>query len=145
MNRGSRAYVFLDAAMRNDLTGVQRALDAGADVHTEGDFALRMSASRGCLPVVECLLASGAAVQARNDEALTRASENRHAYVVMRLIRAEANVQRVLQRLDGVGDRDSARWLQHLHKQWQADRVGRALDVLPHACVSRRPDAGLGL
>lgn len=56
----------LDAIRRNDLPGVLRALDAGADIeardsHGKPGLPLRIAAFHGERPIVEALLARGAA------------------------------------------------------------------------------------
>ena len=81
------------------------ALAAGADVHADFDFALRMASAKGHGAVVQALLTAGADVHAQDDEALGGASENGHLAVVQALLKAGADVH---------ADDDSAlRWASH--------------------------------
>ena len=68
---------------------VKDALDAGANVHTEDDDALRLASHNGHVKVVKVLLDAGANVHADDDAALRWASY-RHLEVVKTLLDAGA-------------------------------------------------------
>lgn len=82
----------LNAAQTGDLTGVQAALAAGANVHTRGDDSLLMAASKGHREIVECLLAAGANVHANGDYAVRWACAHGHLAVAKVLLAAGANI-----------------------------------------------------
>ncbi len=72
--------------------GVKKALDRGADIHADNDYALRWAARAGHKDVVELLLNRGADVHARNDWTLRWAAERGHKDVVELLLDRGANV-----------------------------------------------------
>jgi len=61
---------------------MELALQHGADVHADNDYALRSASYNGRLPVVQFLVQHGADVHACNDSALHWASGNGHLAVV---------------------------------------------------------------
>jgi ankyrin repeat protein len=67
---------------------VARLLAAGADVHARDDQALCMAAKNGHDAMVARLLAAGADVHAYDDQALRLAAMNGHDAVVARLLAA---------------------------------------------------------
>ena len=73
-------------------TAVGLAIQAGADVHADNDYALHWASKYGHLSVVEFLVKAGANVHANNNEALRWASEYGHLPVVEFLVKAGANV-----------------------------------------------------
>lgn len=91
-----------DAAMRDDLAGVTRALAAGADVaaaHGDGMTALHWAADHGRVDIVEPLLSAKAAVGATTRlgayQPLHLAARRGHAAVVERLLAAKADASAV--------------------------------------------------
>ena len=73
-------------------TAVGLAIQAGADVPADNDYALRWASKYGHLPVVEVLVKAGADVNAAHDLALRWASRYGHLAVVEFLVKAGANV-----------------------------------------------------
>jgi ankyrin repeat protein len=71
---------------------VKVLLEAGANVHALGDFALQQAADNGCLEIVQMLLEAGANVNADNSLALDWAAEEGHLAVVELLLQAGARV-----------------------------------------------------
>ena len=88
-------YALRMASMYGYLPVVEVLVKAGADVHAADDEALRYASERGHLPVVEVLVKAGADVHAKNDEALRYASYHGHLPVVEFLVKAGANVHAV--------------------------------------------------
>jgi len=80
------------AAKANDPNGVRSAIDGGADIHANMDFALCHTAFRGYVDVVRLLLAAGADVHAKDDGPLQLAAIGGHAEVVRLSLAAGANV-----------------------------------------------------
>lgn len=76
------------AAARGLTVEVDARLNAGADVHADGDDALIMAASNGHLDTVNLLIQRGAHVRAKEDYALHLAILGGHAGVACSLIRA---------------------------------------------------------
>ena len=66
----------------SELSDIDMLLEAGANVRTEDDFALRRAARMGHADVVQLLLEAGADVRAKDDLALRWAAEYGHADVV---------------------------------------------------------------
>jgi hypothetical protein len=64
------------------LEAMELALQHGANVHADNDYALRWASDKGHLPVVQFLVQHGANVHADNDYALRWASRNGHLPVV---------------------------------------------------------------
>lgn len=85
--------VFIAAADGGDLDGVRRALEMGANVHADNDYALRWAASRGQLNIVQCLLAAGADLSANYGAPLRWAAKDGHVPVVLALRRAGAGLR----------------------------------------------------
>jgi len=73
------------------LLGVKKALDMGANVHGNNDFALQMASYHGHLPVIEFLLKHGANVHVDNDWVLRYASSLGHLDIVEILLKYGAN------------------------------------------------------
>ena len=73
------------------LLGVKKALEIGADVHGNNDFALQMASYHGHLPVIEFLLKHGANVHVDNDWVLRYASSLGHLDIVEILLKYGAN------------------------------------------------------
>ncbi|MEK0337887.1 MAG: ankyrin repeat domain-containing protein [Nitrosopumilus sp.] len=76
----------------NFLPGVKKALEDGADVHADIDYALRLASEKGYYDIVKLLLDNGADVHAQDDWALQWASEYDHYNVVKLLIDNGADV-----------------------------------------------------
>lgn len=78
----------LRAATQYRHTEVARYLleHAHANVHADGNYALRTCASDDNLPLMETFLERGADPRAQDDEALVLASVNGHATIVQRLL-----------------------------------------------------------
>ena len=76
-------------------TAVALAIEAGANVHTVDDQALRWASEHGHLSVVEVLVKAGADVHADDDYALRWASFHGHLDVVEVLVKAGADVHAV--------------------------------------------------
>lgn len=81
-------------AIRNgrDASLVTTIIAAGANVRAKSDEALRVAASLGQVDVVRLLIGAGANVHARDDEAMRVAARLGHAPVVALLIGAGADV-----------------------------------------------------
>lgn len=69
-------------------------LDAGADVHSDNDYALRFASGNGQTEVVKMLLKAGADIHAEKDYALRFASRNRYNDVVKLLLDAGADIHK---------------------------------------------------
>lgn len=74
--------MLVSAARANNLKGVNAAIEKGADVHHEGDHALRWAADNGCLKMVKFLVEQGAEVHAQDDFALRWATKYSRLEVV---------------------------------------------------------------
>ncbi len=57
-------------------------MDAGADVHTDNDIALRLASRYGHLEAVKILLDAGANIHAKDNEALRWAKYKGHTEIV---------------------------------------------------------------
>jgi outer membrane receptor for ferric coprogen and ferric-rhodotorulic acid len=79
---------------RSFLPGIKKALEMGADVHAQNDFALRWASRYGNYNVVKLLLKYGADVHAHDDTALVWASANSYYNVVKLLLKNGANKRR---------------------------------------------------
>lgn len=77
-----RVEALLWASSNGHVEVVKLLLEAGADIHVNNDYALRMTSGNGCVETVKILLNAGADIHARDDEALRWASSNGHAEVV---------------------------------------------------------------
>ena len=64
------------------LDGVKIALERGADIHADYDYALRWASRKGHTDVVELLLKNGADVHVDNDNALKIASDAGYTNIV---------------------------------------------------------------
>ena len=85
--------VALRAASANGhLQVVKVLLEAGANVTANDNLALRQASQNGRLKVVQVLLAAGADVTADNNFALIHASAEGHAQVVQLLLNTKADV-----------------------------------------------------
>ena len=71
---------------------IKMLMEAGADVHTGDDYALKWSAYNGYLEVVKYLIGAGADVHAENDLALRWSAEKGHLEVVKYLIEKGADL-----------------------------------------------------
>lgn len=87
----------LSAAERSDLSGVERALADGADVHYFGDLPLQRAATR-------------------QDFLITH-----------RLLEAGADVEGVLRGYQRTMPEHAIAWLRQTHREWLAHRVGQAV------------------
>jgi ankyrin repeat protein len=74
------------------LPGVKKALEMGADIHANDDYALRWASYSGHSDIVELLLKNGADIHADFDFALRYASDNGHLPVVELLLKNGADV-----------------------------------------------------
>jgi hypothetical protein len=83
---------FIIEACEGRTETVRNLLVAGADVHAEDDWALRMAAERDHTKTVQVLLASGADVHAVNDWALRYAACYGYAQTVKVLLAGGADV-----------------------------------------------------
>lgn len=81
------------AVDRGDIRMVDRLLKSGADVHADGDWALRWAAYWGNTELVGVLLDKGADVNAANGASLVWASGNGHLKTVELLLERGADVQ----------------------------------------------------
>ena len=80
------------SAAYGKLDFVEYLLAAGADVHTDNDYALRGASIEGHTEMVKVLLTAGADVHAGDDYALQLASYSGHTEVVKVLLTAGADV-----------------------------------------------------
>jgi len=71
---------------------MELAIQHGADVHVDNDYALHCASHYGHLPVVQFLVQHGADVHANSDVALCWASKNGHLAVVQFLVQHGADV-----------------------------------------------------
>jgi hypothetical protein len=85
-------YALRLASLNRHTEVVKLLLDVGADVHAYNDAALRWASAKGRTEVVKLLLDAGADVHADNDAALRVASEYGHTEVVKLLLDAGADV-----------------------------------------------------
>ena len=74
------------------LPGVKLALERGADIHADEDYALQYASQNGHKDVVELLLKNGADVHVNDDFALLLASYYNHKDVVELLLKNGADV-----------------------------------------------------
>ena len=72
----------ITAAETGDLPAVKQAVQQGADIHANNDYALRVDAENGYLSVVTYLVQLGADIHAFYDWALCCAADNGHTDVV---------------------------------------------------------------
>lgn len=82
----------INAALVGDTETVRILLAAGANVHTRSDEALWRAAYSGHTETVKALLAAGAAVHEVGDQALCGAAFNGHTETVKTLLAAGADV-----------------------------------------------------
>jgi hypothetical protein len=82
----------LRAAERGCEHKVVALLNAGANIHTQDDNALRLAALYGRVNTVKALIDADADVHARNDYALRFAAASGHAEIVQMLLEAGADV-----------------------------------------------------
>ena len=92
MTRDKLNQSLIDASAQGDAEGVKSLLKAGADVHKDDDYAVRLASEDGRVEVVRLLIAAGADVHAGGDYALHAASLNGHAEEVQMLLDAGANI-----------------------------------------------------
>ncbi len=85
-------YALRISARYGHLPIVQYLVEHGADVHTDEDYTLRQSAAQGHLPVVQYLVEHGADVHAHVDSALRYSAYNGHLPVVQYLVQAGADI-----------------------------------------------------
>ncbi|MEK0338440.1 MAG: ankyrin repeat domain-containing protein, partial [Nitrosopumilus sp.] len=74
--------LLIQAAENGFLPGVKKAIERGADVHTDEDEALRHASAYGHYNIVALLLDNGADIHAIHDQALRSASLFDHSDVV---------------------------------------------------------------
>jgi ankyrin repeat protein len=79
-------------SLRGNTKTVKALLKAGADVHAEGDLALRVASQRGHTETVKALIDEGADVHAMNDAALRWASRYGQTETVKLLLESGADV-----------------------------------------------------
>jgi ankyrin repeat protein len=82
LNNQDPTKLLAHSATNNFFTGVKLALQQGANIHYNDDYALRLAAYNGHADVVKVLLDAGANVHANNDGALGWAAYYGHADVV---------------------------------------------------------------
>lgn len=78
--------ILIKSVQNGDIWLIKQLLEAGADVHAENDYALRLASENGYTEVVELLLEAGADVHAQNDYALRWASTNGHTEIIRLLV-----------------------------------------------------------
>lgn len=84
--------IFEKAAEEGELSLVKYALQRGANIHGNFDYALRYASKAGHLEVVKYLVERGANIHADDDFSLQRASEGGHLEVVKYLIEQGADI-----------------------------------------------------
>jgi hypothetical protein len=82
----------IEASETGDIESVKLKLAADANVHADGDAALRLASSGGYAEIVKLLLTKNADVHAWNNYALSMASARGYPKVVKLLLAAGANV-----------------------------------------------------
>lgn len=85
-------WALIDSIRDNDLQGVKEAIENGANIHADDDFALRWAASKGYLPIVKYLVEHGADIHAEDDYALRWAVGWGHLPVVEYLVEQGADI-----------------------------------------------------
>jgi hypothetical protein len=89
---GQNDYALGIASTEGCIEIVKYLIDKGADIHAENDFALRFACFQGRFEIVKYLIDKGADIHAENDYALRRASKKGHFQVVKLLVENGANV-----------------------------------------------------
>lgn len=84
--------ILINSAIDGDVKKVKDALEAGADVHADDDYALRWASYKGNTEIVKFLLENSADVHAANDYALRWNSLYGRVEVVKLLLEAGADV-----------------------------------------------------
>ena len=79
-------YALRISAYRGNLKLVDYLISKKADIHAENDNALNLSAHRGHLEIVKYLVERGANIHSNNDYSLRVAAENGHLEVVKYLV-----------------------------------------------------------
>ena len=74
----NKEKAFIRAAKYGHTKVVKLLLSAGADVHAENDYALRLAAVYGHTEILKLLLSAGADIHANNNAALRLAAANGH-------------------------------------------------------------------
>jgi ankyrin repeat protein len=85
MNKQQLDKQLIEASQNGYVDVVKVLLAAGANVHVNNDYALRVASENGHVDVVKVLLAAGANVHVYNDYALRWASDNGRVDVVLAL------------------------------------------------------------
>jgi len=80
------------AALWGNTAEVKDFIKAGADVHFEADYPLRMAANNGFTNIVKILIDAGAEIHVQDNYPLRWASENGHLETVRVLLEAGADV-----------------------------------------------------
>jgi ankyrin repeat protein len=78
MNQKTANYLLIESADNGDLENVKFALQNGANIHADNDYALRWAAIKGYLPVVKFLVENGADIHADDDCVLRYSARNGH-------------------------------------------------------------------
>ncbi|KAJ3044262.1 hypothetical protein HDV00_002582 [Rhizophlyctis rosea] len=93
MDMAIRERLLIVAARKGDVEVTRAALDAGADIHVEGDEALSSAALKGNVEVMALLLERGADVPVGAIRALEEAAKEGQVEAVRLLIDAGCDVR----------------------------------------------------
>ena len=72
----------IDSIQDNNLNEVKIAIRNGVNFRILGDFPLRLSAHRGHLDILKCLVEAGADIHSNNDEALKDSISQNHTEII---------------------------------------------------------------
>jgi hypothetical protein len=84
--------VILGERKEIDLEVIKSLIEEGADIHADGDHALKFAAEYGHIEVVKYLVEQGADVHADNNHALRCSAKNGHLNIVEFLVEKGANI-----------------------------------------------------
>ena len=85
---------FKCAVRKNHTEIVKLIVEAGVNIHTDNEYALRVTAGNGNVDIVKLLLENGAEVHANDDYSLNIAAEKGYAEVVKLLLEAGADARK---------------------------------------------------
>lgn len=84
--------ILIKSVQKGDIWLIKQLLEAGADVHAQNDYALRLASEYGHTEVLELLLEAGANVHADNDQALRVAAYGGHTEIIRLLVNYGASL-----------------------------------------------------
>ena len=84
-----------NAIKKGDLEMVKYLCEAGGDIHSDNDYAIRWASANGHIQVVKYLCEAGADFRICDDDAVRWASANGHIQVVKYLCEAGADISKI--------------------------------------------------